>query len=156
MQVLLRGTVESTAPTKQSLQNTCRAREGEEMNQKLIDEIALLYPGDYDVVKCALTEYAKRSAEAAPKEDPVAFFAGRRLTPSGTYEFYGYLNGDIQIENGTKLYAHPPADGMVLVPVEPTEEMIRAALDCQDHDPADPPECEIYHQYKAMISAGGK
>jgi len=46
---------------------------------------------------------------------PVAFFAGRRLTPKGTYEFYGYLNGDIELENGTKLYAAPSAEPTKLI-----------------------------------------
>jgi hypothetical protein len=31
--------------------------------------------------------------------------------------------------------------------------MIRAALDCQDHDPADPAESEVYCWYLAMLAA---
>ncbi len=47
--------------------------------------------------------------------------------------------------------AIPP--GMALVPIEPTDEMCRAALDCQDHDPEDPPESEMYCLYQAMVKA---
>lgn len=43
--------------------------------------------------------------------------------------------------------------GFQLVPIEPTEEMCRAALNCQDHDPEDPPESEMYCLYQAMIAA---
>lgn len=45
----------------------------------------------------------------------------------------------------------PP--GMALVPIEPTDEMCQAALDCQDHDPEDGPECEMYCLYQAMVAA---
>jgi hypothetical protein len=43
--------------------------------------------------------------------------------------------------------------GWKLVPIEPTEEMITAACDCQDHDPADDYDSEIFHAYKAMLNA---
>ena len=40
-----------------------------------------------------------------------------------------------------------------LVPLEPTPLMIRAALDCQDADPEDSTETELYHAYRAMLNA---
>ncbi len=40
-----------------------------------------------------------------------------------------------------------------VVPVEPTDEMIRANLDCQDYDPEDPAESVVYCLYCAMLSA---
>lgn len=43
--------------------------------------------------------------------------------------------------------------GCVNVPREPTEKMIRAALDCQDADPEDGHESEVYYMYMAMIKA---
>ena len=48
------------------------------------------------------------------------------------------------------------ASGQVVgrvVPVEPSMEMLRSALDCQDYDPEDPPESEMYCYYRAMLSA---
>lgn len=44
-------------------------------------------------------------------------------------------------------------EGFVLVPVEPTEAMLQAALDCQDADPEDGPASEVYYGYKAMLAA---
>lgn len=40
-----------------------------------------------------------------------------------------------------------------LVPLEPTSEMIQAALDCQDADPEDGPESEMYYTSLAMLNA---
>jgi hypothetical protein len=40
-----------------------------------------------------------------------------------------------------------------LVPAEPSLAMIKAALDCQDADPEDGPECEMYYAYLAMLAA---
>jgi hypothetical protein len=57
------------------------------------------------------------------------------------------------------LSAPPPAqaaeapEGWKLVPMEPTEEMIRAAMDCQDADPGDSDETYFYHSFKAAIAA---
>ncbi len=47
-------------------------------------------------------------------------------------------------------------EGWVSVPIEPTEEMIREALDCQEHDPEDDAKSEVYYMYKAMIQAAPK
>jgi hypothetical protein len=44
-------------------------------------------------------------------------------------------------------------EGWKLVPLEPTLEMCRAALDCQEYDPIDPPEAEVFALYQAMLSA---
>ena len=46
-----------------------------------------------------------------------------------------------------------PAADRVLVPMEPTDEMIQAALDCQDAAPEDDSRTEMYYAYKAMLSA---
>jgi len=43
--------------------------------------------------------------------------------------------------------------GWKLVPIEPTEEMCQAALNCQDWDPKDTPEAEMYCLYQAMVAA---
>lgn len=54
------------------------------------------------------------------------------------------------------LSAQPVAavpDGWKLVPIEPTQHMIREALNCQTYDPRDPAESEMYCLYQAMIEA---
>lgn len=56
-------------------------------------------------------------------------------------------------ERATSKLAALAQPGMVSVPVEPTESMIRAALDCQEADPEDGPESEMYYAYRAMIAA---
>jgi len=43
--------------------------------------------------------------------------------------------------------------GYMLVPIEPTEAMMRAAMDCQDADPGDSGETEMYYAYKAMLAS---
>jgi hypothetical protein len=40
-----------------------------------------------------------------------------------------------------------------LVPSEPSLAMIKAALECQDADSEDGPECEMYYAYLAMLAA---
>jgi hypothetical protein len=40
-----------------------------------------------------------------------------------------------------------------LVPSEPSLAMIKAAVECQDADPEDGPECEMYYAYLAMLAA---
>lgn len=62
-----------------------------------------------------------------------------------THLFRGTLQGEILDTDG-KVVGR-------IVPVEPTEEMIRANLDCQDYDPEDPAESEVYCLYRAMLSA---
>ncbi len=39
------------------------------------------------------------------------------------------------------------------MPIEPTEEMLNAACDCQEADPVDGYESEIFYAYKAMLDA---
>ncbi|MFA5900464.1 MAG: hypothetical protein WC829_15300 [Hyphomicrobium sp.] len=53
-------------------------------------------------------EYAIAALEAdiAQAGEPVACYAGHRLTPEGTTEFYGYA--DNKMEPGTMLYTTPP------------------------------------------------
>jgi hypothetical protein len=45
-----------------------------------------------------------------------------------------------------------PSD-WVMVPREPTQEMMRAAMDCQDADPGDSDETYFYHSFKAALAA---
>jgi hypothetical protein len=40
-----------------------------------------------------------------------------------------------------------------LVPLEPTPQMIQAALDCEDADPEDSAQTELYYAYRAMLNA---
>jgi hypothetical protein len=43
--------------------------------------------------------------------------------------------------------------GFKLVPLEPTEAMLRAAADCQDADPEDDYQSDLYFAWKAMLAA---
>lgn len=48
---------------------------------------------------------------------------------------------------------HEASGEWVMVPREPTDAMIRAAMDCQEADPADGDESAFYHAWKAAITA---
>lgn len=49
-------------------------------------------------------------------QEPVATYCGRRLTPEGTREYWGYLSDGIDdLPLGSKLYAAPPAPAAVPV-----------------------------------------
>lgn len=45
------------------------------------------------------------------------------------------------------------SEGWRLVPIEPTQQMIDAARDCQDADPDASAEQEAFHFYRAMLAA---
>ncbi len=73
---------------------------------------------------------ALREALNAPEPEPVGtVYTMESLAPGGEVRCHATLHKTLPA--GTKLYAAPPAapipDGMVMVPREPTEEMIQAA-----------------------------
>lgn len=95
------------------------------MNQKLIEEILDNHFGGVYSSKwrsygrCAITEYAERSAAPEANAEPVAWIVQAKDAPlapkylvweKGT-QGMGMARGDQC--NYTPLYSHPPADGMV-------------------------------------------
>jgi hypothetical protein len=84
--------------------------------------------------------------------EPVAFI---RHHPNGNKELVWSMDWRFDRQDHTALYLSAPTipAGWQLVPKEPTPEMIAAACDCQDADPEDGCESEIYHGYRAMLSA---
>lgn len=66
------------------------------------------------------------------------------------------LRKTLRVDEINDLITNAPTvqrEGWVSVPIEPTDEMIREALDCQEHDPEDDAKSEVYYMYKAMIQA---
>jgi len=67
-----------------------------------------------------------------PQGEPVAIVYVAEPILEGTHgRWLSWLTAPSNIPNGTKLYAAPPADEVV-VPREPTEEMIDAAIKWRD------------------------
>ena len=64
-------------------------------------------------------------------------------------DLLGILDGP----QARKALAKQEPVGYMLVPIEPTEAMMRAAMDCQDADPGDSGETEMYYAYKAMLAS---
>ena len=78
-------------------------------------------------------DLAETEAELAAlrKQEPVVEYMRRRHNPEDTREMWGFDLTDKPLPHGTKLYAAPkPAipEGYALVPVEPTEAMLKALL----------------------------
>ena len=86
-----------------------------------------------------------RIAESV-KQEPVAYVEHHKGGDNLTWERI-----DLYYAKATPLYAHPfiPPAGMMLVPVEPTDEMINAG-DFRKHRDAYEPEADCY---KAMLKA---
>lgn len=74
----------------------------------------------------------------------------RNDVPATGEEFAAAIRSDSEFAQILQSWSPIPA-GWKVVPIEPTSEMIAEALDCQEHDPADPAECEFYHQYVAAM-----
>lgn len=87
-----------------------------------------------DIAECSSDPIAVKVAKEAlaaqqgAQDDPVVIFKGRRSTPEGTREIWGWLaNGIDELPAGTKLYAHPATKAELAK--ELSDEQIVDALD---------------------------
>ncbi|EDR2617169.1 hypothetical protein JQ91_002033 [Salmonella enterica subsp. enterica] len=106
----------------------------EQLIEKLQNRIAVTanYPGVEEAqLDAAIFKIALASLEAKP----IGAFHIADQQVDGTTDYI--KDGEWPIDNGViEVYAAPPApvvpDGYALVPVEPTDEMIAAAMNCED------------------------
>jgi hypothetical protein len=100
--------------------------------------------------------------DAAEKQEPVCYFRtldgkldwDEDCVSVGTACADTYMDDCPERYAALPLYTHPaiPPEGMMLVPVEPTEEMIKAAFDTTRSEWSDPVRHFVSH-YKAMLKA---
>ncbi|EFB0086182.1 hypothetical protein HGJ08_002737 [Salmonella enterica] len=102
-----------------------------------------------------------RIALASLEAEPIGAFHIEDQQVSGTTDYI--KDGEWPIDNGViEVYAAPPVpvvpDGYALVPVEPTDEMIAAAMNCEDVlFNSDESFCvQFGNIYEAMLAAAPK
>ncbi|EDR2558309.1 hypothetical protein S563_002921 [Salmonella enterica subsp. enterica] len=132
----------------------------EQLIEKLQNRIAVTanYPGVEEAqLDAAIFKIALASLEAKP----IGAFHIADQQVDGTTDYI--KDGEWPIDNGViEVYAAPPApvvpDGYALVPVEPTDEMIAAAMNCEDVlFNSDESFCvQFGNIYEAMLAAAPK
>lgn len=116
--------------------------------------LGCLARGDYD---------ADRAPTAPAPTEPVGWQRfddiSNQWTECSYFAAHGFTS-DVPLPGFRAVYATPPsaaaqpeAVGWKRVPIEPTTNMMNAAMDCQDADPEDGLSGEIYATYKAMLAA---
>jgi len=126
------------------------------------EERLLLSNEQWDSVDCMLEEIIELRSRVSELEEELS--ALKRQEPIGFFCTNPYADFSYQVslkpgyQNSVPLYpaagAHPVPEGMVLVPVEPTEVMLKAGRECpvSDDGTEDCPE-DYRSVYKAMLDA---
>ena len=106
-------------------------------------------------------KYAGQPATDNERDDFEAYMQTREA-PSAAKKKLGQRDGDEYLHPHVARHwytwqkaraARQIPAGWKLVPIEATQMMCDAALNCQDHDPEGPPASEMYCLYKSMLEA---
>ena len=88
---------------------------------------------DRDEFRRVMNGFAEKMAELE-RQEPVVKYSGKRLTPEGTKEMWGYLLSEVEPRENQELYAHPVPSEEGFVTITSTEDGRCVMVSRQDED----------------------